>query len=94
MQQERCQQLSRAFQVLGHPTKLRILDFVLGDTDEAVVPTLIAVKMNMPVARVSYSLKRMHEAGILERKVTGRYTFYSIDPQFLKLIEEFFPCQR
>ena len=90
MQLEKCQRLATALQVLGHPTKLRILDFVLGDVDEPVVPTLVAVKMGLPIARVSYSLKRMSEAGILSRKVTGKYTFYTIDRKFLDLIMEFF----
>lgn len=90
--------MSAIFHVLGHPTKLRILHHVMsvgilqtGELNyDSVVPTLVATELDMPVAQASYSLKRMSEAGILSRNVSGRYTFYRIDPNFVSIVKEFF----
>lgn len=74
--------------MLGHPTKLSVFKYVM-EQDEAVVPTLVAYSLGIPVAQASYSLKRMSEVGILTRNVSGRYTFYTTDPDFLSLLKEF-----
>jgi len=88
MLKEKIHQLSEMFHVLGHPTKLRVLRFVM-EQDDAVVPTLAAVSLGIPTAQAAYSLKRMSQVGILTRTVSGRYTFYDTEPDFLRLIEEF-----
>jgi predicted transcriptional regulator len=93
MQQGKLDKLAEAFHVLGHPTKLAILNYVLlydVAGAEAVVPTLVATELNIPVARAAYSLKRMHQAGVLKRQCSGRYTFYTIDDKFLDQVRELF----
>ena len=85
--------ISKSFAVLGHPTKARIFRYLLRMTKikgEPVGPTMVAIKMSLATATVAYSMKRMAEAGILTRRVTGRYTFYDIDPSFISQIEEYF----
>jgi hypothetical protein len=94
MQQGKLDKLAKALRVIGHPTMLAVLDHMIEvhwHDDEPTVPTLIATEMSLPIARVAHSLKRMQEVGVLKRKVSGRYTFYSIDQPFLDLIKEFFP---
>ena len=92
-QQKKLEDLGRALHVLGHPTKLRVLEYVLQQQDEvdkAVVPALTALRLEISEASAAYSLKRMHEAGILKRQVSGRFTFYSIDATFFEMLKEFF----
>lgn len=88
MTKEKLLKLSKMFHILGHPTKLTVLKYVMSESD-AVVPTLVAYNLGIPVAQASYSLKRMSELGILTRSVSGRYTFYKSDPEFLNLVLEF-----
>ena len=93
MQPEKLQRLSEMFTVLGHPKRLRILNHLMSTTPEGEdihVPTLVATELNLTVPTTGYSMKRMAEAGVLTRKVSGRYTFYSIDPNFLTAMKEFF----
>lgn len=93
MQPEKLQRLSEMFTVLGHPKRLRIFKHMMTDPfgkDEPQVPTLVATELNLTVPTTGYSMKRMAEAGVLTRKVSGRYTFYSIDPNFLTAMKEFF----
>jgi predicted transcriptional regulator len=58
--------------------------------EHPIVPTMAAAVLDLPVARAAYSLKRLSEAGILDRNVTGRYTFYSLNETFLNEVKEFF----
>ena len=88
MTKEKIQKLSKMFHILGHHTKLTVLSYVMSE-DDAVVPTLVAYNLGIPVAQAAYSLKRMSEVNILTRSVSGRYTFYKPDPEFLSLLMEF-----
>jgi len=87
------QHLSDAFAMLGHPTKLRLFKHLLSkvhDQDYPRVPTMVATDLDMKPSIAAYSMKRMHMVGILTRHATGKFTFYGIDPIFLKLVKEFF----
>lgn len=83
------QQLSEMFHVLGHPTKVRVMRYVVEQGTEPTVPTLCAVQLDIPSNQAAYSLKQMSKVGLLTRNVSGRYTFYDIDPTFKTLLEEF-----
>ena len=88
MQPEKQRKLSKMFESLSNPTRISILSLVM-NSDEPTVPTLVATELNLTISSVGHSMKRMFEAGVLLRKSSGRYTFYSIDPSFLKLVKEF-----
>lgn len=81
--------LSRAFAALGHTTKLRILKYVIDDRNPPVVPTMAANELDLTVPVVAYSLKKLHEVGLLDRRVSGRYSFYSVNTKFLTTLKEF-----
>ena len=82
------QQLSEMFHVLGHPTKVRVMRYVMEQKDPTV-PTLCAISLDIPSNQAAYSLKQMSKVGLLHRYVSGRYTFYDIAPRFKELLEEF-----
>ena len=93
MKHGKLEQLAKAFFILGHPSKLRLLQYIMDaheDPGEPIVPTMAAAVLEMSVSKASYSLKRMAEVGVLDRHVTGRYTFYSVNDSFLALVKEFF----
>ena len=93
MQHGKLDSLAEAFHALGHPTKLRLLRYVMeheGDLEHPIVPTMAAAELEIPVARAGHHLKRMYEAGVLDRHVTGRYTFYSVRKKFVIEVKEFF----
>jgi DNA-binding transcriptional ArsR family regulator len=93
MQHGKLNRLSEAFHALGHPTKLRLLQYVVEhgeDPEHPIVPTMAAAILDIPVARAGYHLKRLSEVGLLHRHVTGRYAFYSVNGKLLDEIKEFF----
>ena len=83
------EQLARIFQHLGHPTKLRLLKRLMDNPEDSCVPTIIAVEMGLSVSTVSYSLMRLTEVGLVRRKSSGRYSFYTVERKVLEDIREF-----
>lgn len=90
MQQEKLNQLARALRELGHITKLKVFQHISANDEDVSVPTMIAISLDLPVAQVGYSCKRLHEVGVLTRKVSGRYVFYGIDDNFIELTKDLF----
>ena len=56
-------ELCDAFAALGHPTKLRIFLHVLNSAgvSDTLIPTVIAIDLDLPTAVAAYSLKRLHQ---------------------------------
>ena len=92
MQQGNLDKLAEALQALGHPTKLRVFKHIMTlrtDVDPAV-PTMVSIELGLPIARAAASMKRLSEVGVLDRKVSGRYTFYRVNTLFLSELKELF----
>lgn len=90
---EKLERLSRGFHLLGHSTKLRIAKYLIEydeDKENPTVPTLIATNLDIRLSTVSYSLNQLHQAGVVNREVSGRFVFYSINQEFLTLLKDFF----
>lgn len=86
------QKLADMFQQLGHPVKLKILRHLIecqDDEDYPRVPAMVSTRLDLPAAVTAHNMKRMSQVGILIRRVSGRYSFYSIDPTFFERIKEF-----
>ena len=73
--------LARALHKISHPTKLQIL-LSLVELDEPVTPMHVACELVLSTSMVSSSLKRMSEAGVLNRETHGKHTFYSVSTEF------------
>jgi len=66
------------------PTRLELLDYLSSD-ERCVCEILPAFQRSQ--STISKHLNILHEAGILERKVEGKRTLYSVkDPQVFTLI--------
>ncbi len=69
---------------LSDPTRLELLDYLSSDK-RCVCKILPAFQRSQ--STISKHLNILHEAGILERKVEGKRTLYSVkDPQVFTLI--------
>ncbi|NLY10260.1 MAG: winged helix-turn-helix transcriptional regulator [Firmicutes bacterium] len=68
---------SRRFHVLADPIRLRIIKLLQGG--EKCVGELTK-ELNMSQPKVSYHLKLMLSAGLIERRCEGTWCFYSLKP--------------
>ncbi len=70
--------LSRIFQVMSDPTRLRIIS-ILADRELCVCD--IASVLSMTVSAVSHQLRIMRMAQLVKYRKEGRIAFYSLDDE-------------
>jgi ArsR family transcriptional regulator len=69
---------ARLFKALGDPARVRILN-VLATTDEPVCVCELVPALGLSQPTVSHHLKKLTDAGLLEREQRGVWAYYSID---------------
>lgn len=77
-------ELERLFGVLADRHRLRILNVLLEARGEAVCVCEFTATLGLPQPSVSYHLKQLMGAGLLERERRARFVYYSIAPQALE----------
>ena len=70
-------ELERIFKALADRTRVRILNLLAG-ADDAVCVCKLTPALGLSQPAVSYHLKLLLEAGLLEREQRGRFNFYRI----------------
>ena len=70
-------ELERLFKALADRQRVRIVN-VLAGADDAVCVCKLMPALGLAQPTVSYHLKLLTEAGLLERERRGRYTYYRI----------------
>jgi ArsR family transcriptional regulator len=72
-------ELERLFKAIADRHRVRILN-LLASSDEAVCVCKIMPALGLAQPTVSYHLKLLVEAGLLERERRGRFSFYALAP--------------
>jgi ArsR family transcriptional regulator, arsenate/arsenite/antimonite-responsive transcriptional repressor len=67
------------FRALGDPARVRILN-LLATSDEPVCVCNLIEPLGLSQPTVSHHLKRLVDAGILEREQRGKWAYFSLDP--------------
>lgn len=80
---EEAQELERLFRTLADRHRVRILNLLLNADEAACVCQLVPV-LGLSQPTVSYHLKQLTEAGLLERERRGTFAFYRVVPDALE----------
>ena len=67
------------FRALGDPTRVRIVN-LLASSGEPVCVCELVDALGLAQPTVSHHLRKLVEAGLLEREERGKWSFFSIDP--------------
>lgn len=78
------EELERLFAVLADRHRLRILNVLIEAGGEPVCVCEFTATLGLPQPSVSYHLKQLTAAGLLERARRARFVYYSIAPQALE----------
>ena len=70
--------IARRFQALSDPTRLRILELLAGG-ERCVCELTVAT--GAAQSRLSFHLKALRQAGLLKARRSGRWMYYSVDPE-------------
>ncbi len=74
--------LAAGFKALGDPSRVAVVDLLVRAGEPVCV---VDIERHLPLAQstVSYHLKTLVEAGILDRRARGRWSYYSVRPERL-----------
>ncbi|MCC7200850.1 MAG: helix-turn-helix transcriptional regulator, partial [Gammaproteobacteria bacterium] len=74
---------------MAQPTRLRIIDLVSQAGPEGVAAGAIAKAVSAPASTLSFHLKELAQAGILEARPEGRFIYYAARSEALAAVAAF-----
>jgi ArsR family transcriptional regulator, arsenate/arsenite/antimonite-responsive transcriptional repressor len=87
---ERAVELERVLKALADHHRLRIVNLLLRAGGEPVCVCEVQPLLGLSQGTVSYHLKQLVEAGVVEREGRGTYSYFSLVPGALDALREVF----
>jgi len=81
-------ELERVFKALADRHRVKILNRLLSAGDEAVCVCEFEDLLDLKQSTVSYHLKQLLDAGIVEREKRGSFAYFSVTPGALERVGE------
>jgi ArsR family transcriptional regulator, arsenate/arsenite/antimonite-responsive transcriptional repressor len=85
---EEVAQLEQVFKALADRHRVRILNRLLAASGDAVCVCDFEDMLGLKQSTVSYHLKQLLDAGIIEREKRGSYAYFSLTPGALERVRE------
>ena len=76
---EEAEATAALFGALGDPARVRIVN-VLASAEDAVCVCELVEPLGLSQPTVSHHLKKLTDAGLLEREPRGKWAYYSLNP--------------
>jgi ArsR family transcriptional regulator, arsenate/arsenite/antimonite-responsive transcriptional repressor len=92
MSEEDASTNARVFKALSDPGRVRILN-LLATADEPVCVCHITPELGLSQPTVSFHLKKLVQAGLLEREQRGVWAFYSVNRDVLRRLGRIFESE-
>ena len=83
-------ELERLFRALGDRHRVKIVNTLLGAGGEAVCVCELVPALGLAQPTVSYHLKQLAEAGLVERERRGTFAYYRLAPGALARLRDVF----
>jgi ArsR family transcriptional regulator len=83
---EEAEATAQVFKALGDPARVKIVS-VLAASDEPVCACEFVPALGLSQATVSHHLKKLTDAGLLEREQRGKWAYFSLDSGALSRLE-------
>ena len=78
--------LAGALRVVAEPGRLRLLSLIASRPEAEACVCELTEPLGLSQPTVSHHLKVLHEAGVLDREKRGRWAFYRLNPEPLRLL--------
>jgi len=79
LSEEEAEASAALFAALGEPARVRIVNFV-ATSDDPVCACHLIEPLGLSQPTVSHHLKRLVDAGLLERERRGKWAYFSLTP--------------
>jgi ArsR family transcriptional regulator, arsenate/arsenite/antimonite-responsive transcriptional repressor len=84
LSEQEAKQLETVFKALADRHRVKILNRLIGAGGEAVCVCDFEAMLDLRQSTVSYHLKQLLDAGIVEREKRGSYAYFSLAPGALE----------
>jgi len=84
---EEAEASARLFKALADPARVRILNVLATKTD-AVCGCDLEEPLGLSQPTVSFHLKKLHEAGVLDREKRGVWVYYSLNREAVRRLSK------
>jgi DNA-binding transcriptional ArsR family regulator len=74
---------------LAQPTRLKIIEVIAAGEAEGTAAGVIARRVECPASTLSFHLKELAQAGLLEARPRGRFILYAVVPQAFDALARF-----
>jgi ArsR family transcriptional regulator len=78
--------LAGALRVVADPARLRLLSLIASRPGAEACVCELTEPLGLSQPTVSHHLRVLHEAGVLDRDKRGRWVFYRLNPEPLRLL--------
>ena len=80
--------LASALKVLADPARLRLVSLIAAQPDAEACVCNVTGPLGLSQPTVSHHLKVLHDAGILTREQRGRWAYFRLVPEPLRVLSE------
>jgi ArsR family transcriptional regulator len=84
---------AKVFKALGDPSRVRILNLLM-TADEPVCVCDLTPRLELSQPTVSFHLKKLLDAGLLEREQRGVWAYFSVRREALERLTNVFDPER
>src|SRR5438445_10641693 len=82
------ERLAQALRVLADPARLRLLGLISSMPGKEACVCQITDPLGLSQPTVSHHLKVLHDAGLVEREQRGRWAYYRVIPDALRILRD------
>jgi ArsR family transcriptional regulator len=86
--QEDAETLASALRVVADPARLRVLSLIASRPEGEACGCDLTGPLGLSQPTVSHHMKVLHDAGLLEREQRGRWAYYRLNPEPLRILRE------
>lgn len=83
---EQAEQLASALKILADPARLRLVSLIAASPGSEACVCDLTDPLGLSQPTVSHHLKVLHEAGLLRRERRGRWVYYRLEGEPLRLL--------
>ena len=78
------ERLSNVFKALADPTRVRLLRYLAESEDGTVCACHLPAALGISQPTLSFHMRKLHDAGLVDRDQRGRWAHWSVKPDVLR----------
>lgn len=86
---DRAEDLARVFKALGDPTRVRLLQYLAESESGTACACHLPAVLEISQPTLSFHLRKLHDAGLVDREKRGRWAHYTVRRQALEQVRGF-----